>query len=129
MKMPYNEAPLMDEVVVTGRRGGRGGDPRNDWLLEPLPEDNVGLNTENLLNQAKYTAWDLFRDGMTSYLSGKDYSTEQFKDFFKDRSFTLPVDLPGDYSVNFDFNKPNPLYQDLGVHTRDDYRVTFKRDF
>tara|TARA_Y100000310_G_scaffold295021_1_gene325976 strand:+ start:438 stop:806 length:369 start_codon:yes stop_codon:yes gene_type:complete len=122
--MPYHE---MEEIVVTGKRGGRRGDPRS--FIPEMPEDSIGLNADSLLSQVKYTAWDLFRDGMDSYLSGKDYSTEQFKDFFTDRSFTLPVDLPGDYSVNFDFNKPNPLYQDLGVHTRDDYRVTFKRDF
>ena len=121
MMADYNQnrsAPLMEEVVVTGKRGGRRADPRH--YVPEMPDDKVGINLESVRSQAKSTLWDL----LGGYLEGGEYSMGRFKEILNSRPYKVPIDLPGDYGVDIDINKML-----AGSDVKDDYRITLKKNF
>ena len=95
--------PLMDEVVVTGRRGGRRADPR--YYVPEMPEDRVGIDTTSIVGQMKSSIWDVFSSSMKEYLSGNKFSQDTLINILKQQSFRLPIDLPRDYGIDFDINE------------------------
>ena len=87
-------------------------------------QSNVGIDLENVTGQIKTSLWDLLRDNIYGYLSEGKYSEDRFKSFLQDRSFRVPIDLPGDYGIDLDFNR-----SDITGTRKDDFRITFKKEF
>ena len=114
--------PLMEEVVVTGKRGGNKAKPR--YYVPEIPEDRVGIDTTNVVGQLKSSLWDIFSSSMKEYLSGNKFSQDTLTNILKQQSFRLPVDLPGDYGINFDINRPMPH-----GGPREAGRITLKKEF
>ena len=122
--------PLMDEVVVTGRRGGRRADPR--YYVPEVSEDRVGrvgIDTGDIAGQIKSSVWDVFTRSVTNYLSGNKYSPDTLKNIIKQQSLRVPIDLPGDYGVDFDINRRSYDRAVAGMGVTDDYRITLKKEF
>ena len=115
----------MEEVVVTGKRGGNKAKSR--YYVPEIPEDRVGIDTTNVVGQLKSSLWDIFAQSMAGYLSGNEYSEDTFKNIVKQHSLNIPIDLRGDYKVDIGFNKPNPLYDREPV--RDVIGFKFKKEF
>ena len=124
-----NSIPLMEEVVVTGKHGGRRSDPR--YYVPEIPEDRIGIDTKNIASQIKTSLWDVFTKSITEYLSGNEYSGDTLKNIIRQQSLKVPIDLPGDYAVDFDINRwsSDPGRGRAGMDFKDDYRVTFKKEF
>ncbi len=116
-------APLMDEVVVTGKRGGRRSDPRH--YVPEAPKDSIGINIEDVTSQLKTTIWDVLQKSITGYLSGNEYSGETFKNIISQQSLSVPINLPGGYGIDLDFNRPMPS-GNIG-DPRDKARITLRK--
>ena len=114
--------PLMEEVVVTGKRGGMRADPR--YYVPEISEDRMGIDTTNVAGQIKSSLWDIFSSSMKEYLSGNKFSQDTLTNILKQQSFRLPVNLPGDYGINFDINRPMPH-----GGPREAGRITLKKEF
>ena len=89
-----------------------------------MPKNNIGIDLESVTGQFKSNLWDLLRDSMYNYLSKGKYSEDEFKGFLQGRSFRLPVNLPKDYGVDFDINRPMPH-----GGPRETGRITLKKKF
>ena len=125
--------PLMEEVVVTGKRGGRRADPR--YYVPEISEDRVGIDTSNVVGQIKSSLWDMFSSSMKEYLSGNKYSQDTLTNILKQQSLRVPIKLPKDYGIDVDINRgtyDRVIYEhgaDPGMGVRDDFRVTLKKEF
>ena len=86
--------------------------------------DTSGIDLKSVTGQIKSSLWDLARNSMLSYLSGNEYSEDKLKDFLKTRDIRVPVNLPKDYGVDLDFNRPMPH-----GGPREDFRITLKKKF
>ena len=84
--------------------------------------DTIGIDLENITGQIKHNLWDIFRESMTSYLSEGKYSEDKFKDIIRNKSLRFPIDLPGDYGVDIDINRPAPFGSRWSG-------ITFKKEF
>jgi len=125
--------PLMEEVVVTGKRGGRRADPR--YHVPEISEDRVGIDTTNVVGQIKSSLWDMFSSSMKDYLSGNKFSQDTLTNLIKQQSLRVPIKLPKDYGIDVDINRgtyDRVIYEhgaDPGMGVRDDFRVTLKKEF
>ena len=114
--------PLMEEVVVTGKRGGMRADPR--YYVPEISEDRIGIDTTNVAGQIKSSLWDIFSSSMKEYLSGNKFSQDTLTNILKQQSLRVPIKLPGDYGVDIDINRPMPH-----GGPRDTGRITLKKEF
>ena len=101
---------------------GLSGSTENRYTSE-AKKDTVGIDLGSVAGQVKSSLWDLFRESIYGYLSEGTYSDDRLQNFIKSRSLRVPIDLPGDYGIDIDINRPSPS-GDI-----DDYRVTFKKEF
>ena len=100
----------------------------------PYREDKknvTGIDLESVTGQIKSSLWDLAKDSMLSYLSGNEYSEDRLKSFLGDTDLRVPIKFPGDYGIDFDINRwaPDRGRERAGMDPRDDYRITFKKEF
>ena len=89
-----------------------------------MPKNNIGIDLESVTGQLKHNLWDVFSSSMKEYLSGNKFSQDTLTNILKQQSFRLPVNLPGDYGIDLDFNR-----SDITGTRKDDFRVTFKKKF
>ena len=73
-----------------------------------MPKNNIGIDLESVTGQLKHNLWDIFSSSMKEYLSGNKFSQDTLTNILKQQSFRLPVNLPGDYGIDFDINRPMP---------------------
>jgi len=92
------------------------------YMPSEAKRDTVGIDLEKITGQFKLNLWDLLRDRMDKYLSGNKYSEDKFKSFLEGRGFRIPIDLPKDYGIDLDFNRPS----EAGGR---ESRITLKKNF
>ena len=123
-----NKGNFLEKYSNYLTRGGKSKQlPLRGRRYSMPPEDRpdtLGIDLGSVAGQVKTSLWDLFRDSMYGYLTEGTYSDDRLQSFIKSRSLRVPIDLPGDYGVDIDINRPAP-----GGGGVDDYRFTIKKEF